>query len=705
VETAGPSHPIGWGGVLVFDEVRFDLRLTPDGSLSVHATSQVLPEEWADTVPAEQLEQLRLLRERLAKHQITEAELVRMGLLLGDALVPDSIQEPLAKRVAGGSDRSVRMRVVVHDPELSALPWEYVRLPSRYDELGGSPLALDERVSLVRSPAKGAAATNPTLRGRDELRVLHASATSVEGFDPLRGDDHAVDLALWGESGSRRTRRVVVDRLSDPATRESLDDALSSCPDLFVFTGHSISEDGRASLVLADEEGRPDLIGGAELAAMLLRAGTPLVVLNACDTATSDDTDASLAEQLVRAGVGTAIGMQMPISDSNAGHFAVGLVSALGEGLPVDTAVTQGRRRVADRAGYAEWGIPTLVSSSRVSEPRPAVGEARTRGGELVGAAPAAGDGGVTRGGRAAAPPRTRSGTDADRTAPRRARGPLVGALTLVVLALIGGGAWLLAGDDEDEPIDAQVAGITETSQQPPPPDREFPDDGFYDAKLFPNPSVQDSSPALRVPVDQVGRSVDYFGTLTPLSPATPQSMLLPGLPATANFIATNATRNSDCWKVILNDVTVRGVAGDVFFGEKGLVVVRAMQLADEPSAQRFYWATSLYAGLQKGDCGRWPDEDSGGNIATDPDDLEVSRTDFHLRPTGEAVRPEEILTAKGRDVEVEGRSVTLATAHTVVFRYDDVVALILIGSFDGEVSDEDAKATLAEGLRLFSEV
>jgi len=670
----------------VFDEVRFDLRLTPDGSVSVHATSKVLPEEWVDTATAEQLDQLRLLRGRLAKHQITEAELVRMGLLLGDALVPDSIQEPLARRVASPDERGVRLRIVAHDAELSALPWEYVRLPSRFDELGGAPLALDERVSLVRSPAKGSPATNPTLRGRPELRVLHASSTSVEGYEPLRGDDHAVDLALWGESGNRRTRRVVVDRLSDPATRESLEEALSASPDLFVFTGHSTSEDGRASLVLAGDDGRPDLVGGPELAAMLLRAGTPLVVLNACDTATSDDTDVSLAEQLVRSGVGTAIGMQMPISDSNAGHFAVGLVGALGEGLPVDVAVTQGRRRVADRAGFAEWGIPTLVSSSRVDEPLDGV-EPTTRSGELVGAAAAGGD--VPRGGPS--PTLSRTSTTPERGAPsRRPRGPLIGALAALLLVLVGGGYWLFAGDDGTEsPPDPEVAGDVE-ERQDPRRKGEFPDDGFHGHQPLSGSSATDTSEALRQVVERVGASLPF--TTADGTTRVPDSLVqideIPPTPFAAEYYSTNLWSTPECWKVHLSSVTVLGydVAAWADTGQGRAFTLAAIQLGSSRMAQQYYWATSLYPGPRRDHCSGWPVD----GVAEDPTKLKIDRNDLRVQ----APAHDLMIAAETKHLGDPG----LTTAYQTVFRLDDTVVVtahISTGSLDLDEVRSDIERTI----------
>jgi hypothetical protein len=686
------------------DEVRFDLRLGPEGSLTVHCTSQVVPEEWADTLTPDSLEQVRLLRDRLIRHQITEAELVRLGLLLGNALVPSSIQQPLARQVANSTDRVLRLRVVPHGGDLAALPWEYLRLPSQYDDLGGAPLALDGRVSLVRSPAQGSPVGVPTHRGSGELRVVHASATRVERFATLRGDDHAVDLALWGDS-ARRTRRVVIDRLSDPASRTALEEALASGPDLLVFTGHSTTEDGRSALVLADEAGSPDLVSGGELASMLLRAGTPLVVLNACETAMSGEATVSLAEQLVRSGVETVIGMQMPISDSNAGHFAVGMISALGEGHSIDTAVALGRRRVADRAGYAEWGIPTVVTSSRGTEPLPSSEEPRMRSAPVVAS-------GVTRG---SAPVENGNGpvwrkssttgqTDGGRP-PRRT----MALVALALIALIGAGVWFVRSDDTQaaDRTAAQGAVEPEASTTAPgtpttptsSPSTQGGDAAAPDGIIGGRPStgsLEDTSPRLWEKVDEFERTsqLSAIDTQHRFLELDAKAMQWPGTPATGGFNSTNDLHSPNCWKVQLSSVTVQGVAGRVWTDKKLAVVLSVQQTSDKATAQQYFWANSMFTGIRNDQCTGWPED----GITVDPRSLTLSRMDFALDAGAPA---DELITAIASDLR--WNTVEVSSAYQAVFRSGRTVVTIFVGSLEGQVDPETAKATISEAMRVFA--
>ena len=434
---------------------------------------------------------------------------------------------------------------------------------------------------------------------------------------------------------------------------------------------------------------------------MLLRSGTPLVVLNACDTATSDDTDVSLAEQLVRSGVGTAIGMQMPISDSNAGHFAVGLVGALGEGLPVDVAVTQGRRRVADRAGFSEWGIPTLVSSSRVEEPIDGVTQPRTRSGELVGAG--AGSGDVARGGLSTTAPRTPP-PSGGASPTRRGRGPLVGAIAVFVIALLGAGFWLLTGDDgEDTAADPTVAGKVEEQQpQDTVPESYLDLNGWFDPELLTSGTPSPTSAALE---QLVAEWVGYLSVVDPDVDSEsgrktePKDLGLPGVPARANYAATNVERNSDCWKVFLHDLMVVGAAGRELGLSGGRVAaLRLVEFNDETDAEQFFWATTMNAGLKDDECRGWPAATDMGSIAVDPERLEIRRRDFSI-PTEDVGRPDALLTAKGDNVDLE--SLVLRSAYVGVFRYDEVVGLAVMGSLTDPLNENDAKSAITEAVRI----
>jgi tetratricopeptide (TPR) repeat protein len=59
-------------------------------------------------------------------------------------------------------------------------------------------------------------------------------------------------------------------------------------------------------------------------------------------------------------GIPAVVGMQLPVSDPAAVAFSSQFYAALAEGLPVDAAVTEGRKAVFALRREAEWGTPVL---------------------------------------------------------------------------------------------------------------------------------------------------------------------------------------------------------------------------------------------------------------------------------------------------------------------------------------------------------
>ena len=94
------------------------------------------------------------------------------------------------------------------------------------------------------------------------------------------------------------------------------------------FIGHGQATPEGSVLLFEDDE-RPDPVPAEALAEMLDEPALNLVVLNACETASSSDLFQSVAEATVRRGIPAVIGMQVPVLD---GAASVGL---LGEPYPV----------------------------------------------------------------------------------------------------------------------------------------------------------------------------------------------------------------------------------------------------------------------------------------------------------------------------------------------------------------------------------
>jgi hypothetical protein len=93
-----------------------------------------------------------------------------------------------------------------------------------------------------------------------------------------------------------------------------------------------------------------------------------LVVLNACESATSGGTDmfSGTAATLVRGGVSAVTAMQFEISDAAAIAFCRGFYAAIGRGRGVDEAVRSGRVSILGLGdGCLEWITPSLYLRGR----------------------------------------------------------------------------------------------------------------------------------------------------------------------------------------------------------------------------------------------------------------------------------------------------------------------------------------------------
>jgi len=125
------------------------------------------------------------------------------------------------------------------------------------------------------------------------------------------------------------------------------------------FSGH-----GRAgSLALEDEDGWAHWVPADGLAVLLGDSRVGLALLNACETGAQPGSPfVGIAPALVRAGLPAVVIMQAPMPDGGAVHFARNFYAALADGLPVDAAVTEGRKAVALAVGMSQpdWAIPVL---------------------------------------------------------------------------------------------------------------------------------------------------------------------------------------------------------------------------------------------------------------------------------------------------------------------------------------------------------
>ncbi|PDW03949.1 CHAT domain-containing protein [Candidatus Viridilinea mediisalina] len=259
----------------------------------------------------------------------------------------------------------LRLRLALNAPELHALRWEAL-----HDPLTDAPLALDERLRLVRELAS--AETRPlTLAPKPTLRALLAVA------NPRNGKQYGL-AELDGDGEAARARRALGDlpltlvgnmsgALAQVATLTTIQAALRDGPAIFALVAHAMHGDEGTLLYLEDTAGQVAPTAGAEFAQMLNQLAQPplLVVLMACEGGGNGYATAALAALgplLAQAGVGAVVAMQDRLSLGAAREFLPALFRELLRDGQIDRAVAVARSALREGS---EWATPALWLRTR----------------------------------------------------------------------------------------------------------------------------------------------------------------------------------------------------------------------------------------------------------------------------------------------------------------------------------------------------
>jgi hypothetical protein len=303
-------------------------------------------------------------------------ELIPLGEQLMDRLLPAGpLRARLVQAVQGCQPgEGLRLRLIVREPRLAQIPWEFCYLPV----FGGEKdrrhfLALNPLVSLVRHTPMDEEAPVLEAATGEALRMLALMADPAGGgFEPLslKSERRLIERALKDleVDGVRIEWRPFI----DDATPADFDQVLTAKPHIFHFSGHGLftDRDDEASLVLVkDKEGKqPAYLPASRLGLHLRQAGVRLAYLGACQTSRQDGKTpwTAIAPALIAAGTPAVVAMQYKILDEFAITFSQAFYTSLVAGLSVDEAVTVGRlaclANSTDKG--VEWGVPTLYMRS-----------------------------------------------------------------------------------------------------------------------------------------------------------------------------------------------------------------------------------------------------------------------------------------------------------------------------------------------------
>jgi hypothetical protein len=276
------------------------------------------------------------------------------GEALFKAIFPPAVRKLWTSAVGRlGDDEGLRLTLHIEPPELMRLPWELL-----FEE---EYIGLRKRFPIVRYLDLPDPPEPITLQ--PPLRVLVA-VCPANGTRPLAAD---AELARIREVLAQMPNKVEVDVL-ESANRDDLLASLRQGYHVLHYIGHSMVQGGEGYLVLQDSKARSSQASATLLGHMTEGSNLRLMVLSPGQSPKAETEEALgyVAHGLVRAGIPAVVAMPLTMEDAAAVAFNRTFYRALASGLPVDTAMQDGRRSVlstqADSNGKCiDWAIPTLT--------------------------------------------------------------------------------------------------------------------------------------------------------------------------------------------------------------------------------------------------------------------------------------------------------------------------------------------------------
>ena len=291
--------------------------------------------------------------ERLQTAETLGVELFE-ALFNGDTREVLSRTEDVAKRISDKTGVRIRLSMnlaAVGMAEVACLPWELMRRRNQ------KPLVVSVNTPVVRAFDTAIPIYLHPIAGKLKILLLVSNPT---GTTPLNlGDEKGRVCAIWDSLEN-------VEYVECRPVAEDILDALSQDEFHVVhYMGHGDFEAGLGGqLIMENADGSEQPISGDTFAAWLQDEPLRLVFLNACNTGTTGQQSglhpfAGVASSLIASGVPAVVAMQFPITDEAAINFAQTFYKRVAQGLPVEQAVSEGRKSLLDLQG-SEWATPVL---------------------------------------------------------------------------------------------------------------------------------------------------------------------------------------------------------------------------------------------------------------------------------------------------------------------------------------------------------
>jgi CHAT domain-containing protein len=252
----------------------------------------------------------------------------------------------------------IRFVLQLDAPELWALPWECL-----YIAEFRLPVALISKYSLLRYlPYMG---TGPANRApwRGKVRILAIYSSPIQ-MAPLKLAEEERALA----EVFHNLYSVEVRQVQHISIGQLQSEIRNFAPHIIHFGGHGgFSQDRKEGALIFEDEDNPSgsqLLFASQFSTICRASDVSLILLNACDTGTSDINDAvtSVAGTLVADGLPVVIAATRRVDDIQAIIFVREFYRAMVDGLAIEAALAEARKRINAQEG--DWSIFALFANS-----------------------------------------------------------------------------------------------------------------------------------------------------------------------------------------------------------------------------------------------------------------------------------------------------------------------------------------------------
>ena len=286
--------------------------------------------------------------------KLLSASLKEIGARLYATFFVDEVANLI--RAALNEFSKIRFVLQLDAPELWVLPWECLYVPEFR-----LPVALISKYSLLRYlPYKG-----PPIRApwRGKVRILAIYSSPIE-MAPLKlAEEERALVEVFDNLNAveiRQVQHISISKLQ----REIRNFA----PHIIHYAGHGgFSEDKKeGALIFEDEDkpGRSQLLLASQFSTICRASDVSLMLLNACDTGTSDINDAvtSVAGTLVADGIPVVIAATRRVDDIQAIIFVREFYRAMVDGYAIEAALAEARKRINGQEG--DWAAFALFANT-----------------------------------------------------------------------------------------------------------------------------------------------------------------------------------------------------------------------------------------------------------------------------------------------------------------------------------------------------